>query len=105
MGDLGSRKLKNPRQAFANFVEEKRLEEKKRHLEFLDRKENLEIQKKYLAGGYTEEDTLKLAEVAKEEVKRLAAKYGKVGSLETGKKSNEQLENSKNNRLLKNFDS
>merc|ERR1711981_824929 len=76
MMEFGDKKLRNPKQAFANFVEEKRLREKRERGEFIEKKRGLEVQKEYLAGGYSEEETLRLAESAKAEVVRLEGKYG-----------------------------
>ena len=76
MMEFGDKKLKNPRQAFSNFIENKRLEAKEERRAFIEKKQELEIQKEYLAGGYSEEQTYELLDSAQEEVKRLESKYG-----------------------------
>ena len=87
MMEFGDKKLKNPRQAFSNFIENKRLEAKEERRAFIEKKQELDIQKEYLAGGYSEEQTYELLDSAQEEVKRLESKYGQKRVLEAALES------------------
>lgn len=93
MMEFGDKKLKNPRQAFSNFIENKRLEVKEERRAFIEKKQELEIQKEYLAGGYSEEQTYELLDSAQEEVKRLESKYGQNRVLEAAEAENIDLKN------------